>query len=94
MIGAHTIRTYSSIQTTVSLSSGEAEYYGCVKAGSQALGMKSMLEDLGVKGKRLRIKTDASCAKSLSARRGLGGAKHIEVSQLWIQNKIQDGSMI
>ena len=31
MIGSHCIRTYSSTQTLVSLSSGEAEYYGLVK---------------------------------------------------------------
>jgi len=51
--GEHAIKHWSSTQSLISLSSGEAEYYGCVKAGSQALGLKSMLSDLGVTGKRL-----------------------------------------
>ena len=47
-----------------------------------------MMQDLGSTGKRLRVKTDASVAKSLAARRGLGGIRHIEVNQLWLQEKV------
>ena len=57
------------------------------------MGIRSMLEDLEVKGKRLRVKTDASVAKCLASRRGLGGIRHIEVNQLWLQEKINNGSM-
>ena len=81
------------VHTLISLSSREAEYHGCVKAGSQALGLKSMLSDLGVTGKRLRVKTDASVAKSLASRRGLGGIRHIEVNQLWLQEKVNNGEI-
>ena len=52
-----------------------------------------MLADLGVTGKRLRIKTDASVAKSLASRRGLGGIRHIEVNQLWLQEKVNEGTI-
>ena len=93
MFGNHTIKHWSSTQTLVSLSSGEAEYYGCVRAASHGLGIKSMLADLGVEGKRLRVKTDASVAKSLAARRGLGGIRHIEVNQLWLQEKVNNGTI-
>lgn len=41
-----------------------------------------------VTGKRLRIKRDASVAKSLAARRGLGGIRHIEVNHLCLQEKV------
>ena len=82
-----------ALKTLISLSSGEAEYYGCVRAASHGLGIKSMLADLGVTGKRLRIKTDASLAKSLAARRGLGGIRHIEVNQLWLQEKVNNGTI-
>ena len=57
------------------------------------MGIKSMLSDLGVKEKRLRIKTDASVAKSLASRRGLGGIRHIEVNQLWLQEKVNNGTI-
>ena len=93
MFGEHIIKHWSSTQTLISLSSGEAEYYGCVRGGSHGLGVKSMLADLGIKGKRLRIKTDASVAKSLASRRGLGGIRHIEVNQLWLQEKVNKGEI-
>ena len=33
---------------------------------------------------------DASVAKSLASRRGLGGIRHIEVNQLWLQEKVNE----
>jgi hypothetical protein len=51
-----------------------------------------MMMDFGLT-KRLRLKTDASVAKSLASRRGLGGIKHIEVHQLWLQERVDNGSI-
>ena len=93
MFGNHVVKHWSSTQTLISLSSGEAEYYGCVRASAHGLGVKSMLADLGVTRKRLRIKTHASVAKSLASRRGLGGIRHIEVNQLWLQEKVNEGTI-
>lgn len=93
MLGKHVIKHWSSTQSIISLSSGEAEYYGCVRAGSHALGLRSMMSDLGVNEKRLRIKTDASVAVSLASRRGLGGIRHVEVNQLWLQEKVNNGTI-
>ena len=47
-IGTHIVKHWSSTQATIALSSGEAEYYGMVKGASVALGIRSMLADLGV----------------------------------------------
>jgi len=93
MFGEHAIKHWSSTQTLISISSGEAEYYGCVRAASHGMGIQSMLGDLGVTSKRLRVKTDASVAKSLASRRGLGGIRHIEVNQLWLQEKVNNGTI-
>ena len=93
MFGNHAIKHWASTQSLISISSREAEYYGCVRAASHGLGIKSMLGDLGVEGKRLRVKTDASVAKSLASRRGLGGIRHIEVNQLWLQEQVNDGTI-
>ena len=49
-----------------------------------------MMEDLGV-GVRVKLKTDASAAKGISMRRGLGKVRHIEVNQLWLQDCIHKG---
>ena len=37
MIGGHMIKSWSSTQNVIALSSGEAEYYGLVKGAAQGL---------------------------------------------------------
>ena len=32
--------------------------------------------------------TDSSAAKGIAARKGLGKARHIDVSQLWVQQEV------
>ena len=77
MLGGHLIKSWSSTQAVLALSSGEAEFYALVKRGSVVLGIRNMLSDLGVKVK-IRISTDASAAKGITARRGAGKLRHIE----------------
>ena len=48
LVGSHTIKTWSSTQTGVSLSSGEAEFNGVVRGAGVGLGYQSLLKDLGV----------------------------------------------
>jgi hypothetical protein len=45
MLGNYMIKSWRTTQAIVSLSSGEAEYYGIVKGASIGLGLKSMLGD-------------------------------------------------
>ena len=92
MLGSHLVKSWCSTQSIVSLSSGEAEYYGIVKGSSIGLGIRSMLEDFGV-NVGLTIKTDASAAKGIANRRGLGKVRHIAVNQLWIQDRIARGDL-
>ena len=47
MLGSHVIKTWSSTQPSVTLSSGEAEYYGVVKAAGAGVGQQSLLKDMG-----------------------------------------------
>ena len=75
----------------VALSSGEAEYYAMVRAGSNVMGMKSLLEDLGVRGIRMGIEVDASAARGIAMRKGLGKVRHIDVNLLWLQDKVREG---
>ena len=65
MIGSHCIRTWSSTQASVTLSSGEAEYYGLVKAAGAGLGHQSLMDDLGVH-LSVRVWTDSSAALGVS----------------------------
>ena len=72
--------------------SGEAEYYGIVKGASAGLGIKSALQDLGCSTK-LMVCTDSSAAKGVASRKGLGKVRHVEVNQLWVQEKVGDGEV-
>lgn len=53
-----------------------------------------MLGYSGVTGKKLIIKTDASIAKSLPPRGVLGEIRSIEVNQLWLPEKVNDGEIL
>ena len=90
MWGNHAIKTWSSNQQVIALSSGEAEYYGMVKGATIAKGIQSMLEDLGISA-HIVIHTDASAAKGIASRRGLGKVRHIELCQLWLQEEVAQG---
>jgi len=86
-LGTHILKCWSQTQNVLALSSGEAEYYGMVKGASMGIGLRSLLLDLGVPLEIL-LRTDASAAKGISQRRGLGKVRQLELSQLWLQDKV------
>ena len=90
MYGNHCIKSHSSTQATIALSSAEAEYYALVQAGSVALGLRAMYRDLGIELK-LNLITDATGAKGIATRRGLGKLRHVEVHLLWLQQLVASG---
>ena len=76
------------------LSSGEAEYYACVRGGAALLGMRALLEDWGLTTQGvLRLKTDSSAAKGFASRRGLGKQRHVSTRYLWLQSKVSSGDL-
>jgi hypothetical protein len=92
MFGSHCIKSWSSTQDVVALSSGEAEYYAMVKAVSQAIGVRNLLKDLEI-NVSIQINTDASAAKAIASRRGCGRVRHIDVATLWVQEKVANGEV-
>ena len=94
MHGSHLIKSWSVNQSVIALSSGEAEYYALVKSASIVMGVQSLCKDLGVEcGKPIDIKSDASAAIGICNRIGLGKVRHIEVNQLWLQEKVTQGKI-
>ena len=91
-IGNHVVKYWSSTQTVIALSGGEAELYAIVKATSVSLGMQGLLTDIGVSAK-IRVFTDASTGKSIATRRGLGKIRHLDTSTLWVQEQVQKGAI-
>ena len=88
MIGKCLIKHWSKTQTTISLSSGEAELHGIAHGTAQGLGMQSLLTDLGWKLK-LRVHSDATAAIGICRRKGLGKIRHLATTDLWIQDKVR-----
>ena len=92
LLGGHLIKSWSSTQALVALSSGEAEYYGVVKGAGVGLGYQSLLEDLGIEAP-LRVWTDSTATMGICARQGLGKLRHIDTHCLWVQQRVRDGSI-
>ena len=90
LIGSHLIKSWSSTQPTVSLSSGEAEFYGLVKASGMGLGFQALMRDAGV-DLPVTAYTDSSAAMGISARQGLGKLRHLDTHCLWIQQAVRSG---
>ena len=93
MLGGHCIKTWSSTQGPVALSSAEAEFYAMVDAVLKAKWMAVVAKELGFKAMegKLVLGTDSSAAKSFVSRRGLGRMRHIEVRDLWLQKEVMKG---
>ena len=79
------VKTWSTTQTLVALSSGEAELYAMVRASAEGLGLQSLLKDIGF-DTVVRVKADASAALGVVERRGLGRLRHVHTNYLWIQS--------
>ena len=94
-MGKHCIKTWSTTQGAVALSSAEAEFYALVEAVLRAKGLITVALELGFTSLRTEVKaaTDSSAAKSFLSRRGLGKMKHIEVRDLWLQEEVLKGQV-
>ena len=59
-----------------------------------ALGIRSLAADLGIQFESaIAIKSDASAAIGISSRLGIGKVRHIEVTQLWVQERVASGEI-
>ena len=90
--GGCVLKWWSKTQPTIALSSGEAELAALVRATSEGLGMKSIMEEFGFKV-QLKVKSDAIAAIGIVKRQGLGRVRHLAVADLWIQQRAKEGSV-
>ena len=42
----------------------------------------------------IELNTDASAAKGIASRKGVGRVRHVEVHQLWVQEKVSRGEIV
>ena len=91
-LGLHCLKTWSSTQAIVALSSAEAELYALTKGAAQLLGIMTLLSDFGVDVKGV-VHTDASAAIGIVRRQGLGKVRHLRVQYLWMQDRVRGGDV-
>ncbi len=92
MFGSHCLKTHSQTQETIALLSGESEFCGIAKAVTMGIQIKSMFEDLGFRVE-IQANTDLSAARSISSRIGAGRARHVEVRDLSVQERVRRGEL-
>ena len=93
MRGGHLLKSWSTTQKNVTLSSGEAELVAAVKATAEAIGVARMAHDWGEES-TLVVHVDSSAAIGMVSRRGSGKLRHIKVGHLWIQEMAEEGEVL
>ena len=83
-IGDHWLKCWSKTQSSITLSSAEAELVAMSKAAAEILGIANLANDLG---NRLtgHLMADSSSALAVVAKRGAGKLRHININHLWLQ---------
>ena len=86
------VKQWSKTQSTLALSSGEAELHGIASGIAQGLGMQSIARDLGW-SMGIKLHSDATAALGICRRRGLGKIRHLDVTDLWCQEQVRLGKV-
>ena len=89
-LGWHVIKTWSTTQATVAMSSAEAELFSLTKGAAITLGLMSVAKDLGIT-LGATVHSDASAALAIVQRQGLGRLRHLKVQYLWVQERVKKG---
>ena len=83
----HCVKHGSNLQSTISLSPWESEYYALVKASAIGMSVQALLEDWCEKYD-LAVYSDSAAARGTASRRGLGKLRHVQTQYLWIKERI------
>ena len=83
-----------NLQSTIALSSCEAEFYAEIKALAFALFLRAVMVDWGYAGTSIQLFTDSSSAKAFTERLGLGKNRHVQTEWLWIQERLASGDFV
>jgi hypothetical protein len=82
------LASWSRTQTTVALSSCEAELGALSTGGQEGLFVQHLLGELGHEAE-LILYTDSSSALSTTYKRGVGRMRHLETRRLWLQDAVK-----
>jgi hypothetical protein len=85
--GGHLISHLSKAQTSIALSSGEAELNALFKGMTAGIGAFELLAEFCVEP-FLELCTDSSAANGIILRSWVGRLKHLSTKQLWVQGAV------
>ena len=88
VVNGTAVKSWSYTQSTLTLSSAEAELVAFVKSAAEALGAKSLAADLGLE-LAIEMFVDASATIGIANRMGIGRVKHLDVKDLWVQEQLR-----
>ena len=92
MRGTHYIKSWSSTQKNITLSSGEAELVAAVKTSCGLIGVLQMAQEWGMKHEG-SVWVDRSAALGMVKRQGNGKMRHVKIGQLWVQEREESGEL-
>jgi len=77
----------------IALSSCEAELNATLKGATEGLCAQGIAQDFG-DDPNLEVRTDASAARGVILRQGVGKIRHLDIKQLWLQEKAARGQLL
>ena len=86
MRGGHFIKSWSSTQKNITLSSGEAELIAAVKASCETIGALQLTVGWGEEMEG-SMWMDSSAALGMVRRKGNGQMRHVRIGNMWIQER-------
>ena len=92
MLGSHNLKTWSTTQKSVTLSSAEAELVAAVKMSAELIGITQLAEEWGM-SLQGKVHIDSAAAIGVIGRRGNGKLRHVRVGSLWIQERVETGEL-
>ena len=90
--GKALIKAWSKTLPTLMLSTGEAELGALVKGATEGEGILAIMRDFDMSAS-ITMESDASAAIGITQRQGLGKIRHLAVADLWIQQRVKEGTL-
>ena len=88
--GSYTISWWCKLQSNIALSSCEAELNASLKGAVEGLNVQRIAAASGDE-LPLILKTDASAARGVLMRQGVGKVRHLQLKRLWLQENVAAG---
>lgn len=89
LVGGRVVKSPSTMQGRVALSTAQAETCAIVQAFREGSGARQLLHDAGWERISAEIRSDASTVCSAIARKGIAAMKHVETRNVQIREPLE-----